>query len=262
MNRQGRIWIATCLVAAVAVGLTGCDSAPGPDGPEGTPPVISGFSHSPDFVDLATLPPEQLTDTTIVVPFSVGVTATDADGDLASVVFVVQSLLSGEQPVLVGLLTGSGATYSGGGTLVVPAGTIANYSVLVYASDEEGLISNRARGLVRFTSSEAGGPPVVESVITDPEVIRPPITFRLIATVSDPDGLANILRVQGTAPNGSEFSLLDDGESFGDDVAGDGRFTARFDVPSASPGTQVFRIQAFDRGGLASEVFEKEVTIE
>ena len=260
------------LLASFSLG--GCDSAPGVDGPEGSPPEVSGLSFTPTFVDLATLPPEQQTDTTAVVPFSVHVGATDPDGDLRSVYYVVQSLVAGEPPILQGEMTEGDFSYLAEAVLVVPKGAIANYSVLVYAVDEAGQISNRGRGLVRVISSEVGGPPVVESVEVDPPVVRPGATgttFRLIASVSDPDGLANVLRVEGTAPNGSSFSLLDDGVSFGDETAGDGLFTVRFDVPPScdvapqpcvSPSTQTFRIQAFDRSGLASEVFEQEVTIE
>ncbi len=262
-------------MAVLAVSsLAGCDSAPGVDGPDGSPPVVSGFSFSPAFVDLATLPSEQQTDTTAIIPFSVQVAARDEDGDLESVNFVVQSLVAGEPPILQGEMTAIGISYGAEATLVVPKGAIANYSVLVYAVDAAGQISNRSRGLVRVTSSAVGGPPIIESVEVDPPVVRPGATgttFRLIARVSDPDGLANILRVDGTAPNGSPFNLLDDGVSFGDETAGDGRFTARFDVPPScdvasppcvSPGTQTFLIQAFDRSGLSSEVFEQEVTIE
>ena len=274
MYHSGRIWTAAAAVTVCVASLAGCDSAPGLSGPEGEPPIISAFSFSPAFVDIATLPPEQRTDTTAIVPLSIEVSARDEDGDLLSVEFVVQSLVAGQPPLAQGVMSESGSRYSAETSLVVPLGIIANYSVLVYAVDSAGQISNRSRGLVRFTSSEVGGPPVIESVEVDPPIVRPGATgttFRLIAAVSDPDGRANILRVDGTAPNGSPFSLLDDGVSFGDETAGDGLYTARFEVPPScdvapqpcvSPSTQTFRIQAFDRSGLASDVFEQEVTIE
>ncbi len=268
------MWAAVVVAAGTVLVFSSCDSVPGVPGGEGTPPLLSDVEFTPAFVDIASIPAEQRTDTTLIVPFSVQATATDFDGDLLSVAFVVQDLVAGNTPILQGAMTGTGTAFSGGGDIVVPVGTIANYSVLVYAVDEQGHVSNRARGQVRFVSSDAGGPPVIEDVESDPPIVRPGATgttFRLIAVVSDPDGLANVLRVEGTAPNGSKFDLRDDGESFGDDVAGDGRFTTRFDVPPScdlspppcvSPSTQVFRIQAFDRSGLTSEVFEKEVTIE
>lgn len=261
MSFPRRLLISAVVAAALTV-AAGCDSAPGVSEVDGVPPVISDFSFSPAFVDFATLPPEQRVDSLARVPFSAQASVRDEDGDLVAVRYVVQPLVQGDPPVLEGDMAGAGIVFSGEGTLEVPLGTIANFSVLVFAVDEGGHRSNQARGIVRFTSSEGGGPPVIEDVASDPEIVRPPTTFRLIATVSDPDGYANILRVTGSAPNGNEFSMLDDGVSFGDDVAGDGLFTARFDVPAAAPGTQIFRIQAFDRSGLSSEVFEKAVTIE
>jgi len=274
VHSSRQTWTATIGVAVIAVWSSGCDSTPGVPGPFGAPPVISDFSFSPAYVDVATLPPEQRTDSMAIVPLSVEVTARDEDGDLAAVEFLVQSLVAGQPPLLAGVMSGAGTSFSAEATIEVPLGAIANYSILVYAVDDRGQISNRGRGLIRFTSSAVGGAPVIESVEVDPAVVRPGAsgtTFRLIAEVSDPDGLANVLRVEGTAPNGSRFDLLDDGVSFGDETAGDGRYTARFDVPPScdlspppcvSPGKQVFLLQAFDRSGLSSEVFVQEVTIE
>ena len=88
------------------------------------------------------------------------------------------------------------------------------------------------------------------------------LLLSLIAAVTDPDGLGNISQVVVRTPNGQEWPMFDDGRSLGDEMAGDGRFTASFEVPQATPGTQTFRFQAFDRTGLASPVVEKAVTIE
>ncbi len=164
MHHLGWIRIATRVASLFVVLLGGCDSAPGVDGPDGSPPVITGFSFSPAFVDLATLPPDQQTDTTAVIPFSIQVRASDDDGDLQAVEYLVQALVAGQPPLLQGSMSGSGAQFSADANLTVPLGAIANYSVLVYAVDANGQISNRSRGLVRVTSSSEGGPPVIESV--------------------------------------------------------------------------------------------------
>jgi hypothetical protein len=79
--------------------------------------------------------------------------------------------------------------------------------------------------------------------------------------VSDPDGLNNLLSVVVRTPNGSELEMFDDGASLGDEVAGDGRYTATFDVPQAEPGTFTFEFQAFDRFGLSSEIVTRDVTV-
>jgi hypothetical protein len=84
----------------------------------------------------------------------------------------------------------------------------------------------------------------------------------LIAVVSDPDGLGNIQDVFVTTPNGNSLKMFDDGESLGDDVANDGRYTASFDVPTATPGTFTFSFKAVDRSGLESEVVIKEIIVQ
>ncbi len=261
MSESG--WIRTiAALAAIGALCIGCDSVPGTDPSDAVPPRITSFSFTPNDVDISALPPEQRTDSTALIPLSIQVTATDADGTVGAVVFILEGLAPEDPPVLEGLLRPVGAEHRLDTTLVLSFGAVGNYPLLVFAVDTDAHMSNRARGVLRFNSSvPIGGPPVIEDVEADPEIVRPPTTFRLIATVSDPDGLENILKVSGTAPNGLEFQMLDDG-AVGDDVAGDGRFTAQFDVPAANPGTQLFRIQAFDRSGLASAVFEKEVTIE
>ncbi len=262
MSQSG--WIRSlAAAAAVAVVCAGCDSVPDAGPFDGVPPQINSFTFAPNNIDISALPPEQRTDSTALIPLSIRVTASDPDGTVGAVVYVLDGLSAEDPPVLEGLLRQSGGEFTLDTTLVLSFGAIGNYPLLVFAVDTDAQMSNRARGVLKFNSSAPiGGPPVIEDVEADPEIVRPPTTFRLIATVSDPDGLENILKVSGTAPNGSEFQMFDDGVSFGDDVADDGRFTAQFDVPAANPGTQVFRIQAVDRSGLTSDVFEKEVTIE
>lgn len=188
-------------------------------------------------------------------------TVTVADDDVDRVSFVVQSPVSGQDPVGEGTLTTSGGSrYDGSASITVPAGDIGVYTVLVYAVDEEGLLSNQVRGMLRVHG--VGEPPVIEAVDADPEVVKPPTTLTLVATVSDPDGLGNVARVEGATPNGNIFQMFDDGRSLGDEVADDGRYTARFDVAEATPGTQTFTFVAIDKSGLESEVFSKDIVVE
>ncbi len=141
----------------------------------------------------------------------------------------------------------------------LPRGGIGRYEVVVFATDTTGGLSNQARGALLFEVAE-GRPPVIVR-IEAPETFTPPGTLTLVAEVSDPDGLSNIRQVLVTTPNGAELSMFDDGATQEDESAGDGRYTASFNVPSASPGPQVFRFRAVDRSGLTSETVEATITI-
>lgn len=251
----------TAAVCAAGLFLAGCDAAPGARSDGGTPPRLSAFSYSPQSVVLEQVPPQNVSETTVEVPFEVSVQVSDPDGDLSAVVLVVQRPNPNAAPVVAGTLSAlGGGRYGTTGVLTLPKAEVGNYTVLVYAQDEAGARSDEYRGLLRYLA--AGKPPVIEKVEAFPEVLRPPTELKLVVTVSDPDGLENVAKVVGLTPNNTEFELFDDGRSRGDETAGDGRYTATFDVPSATPGTQRFTFQAFDKSGLASEVVEKTITIE
>ena len=131
--------------------------------------------------------------------------------------------------------------------------------------DEAGQASNQLIGSLVLAAS--GREPVIEEVIAPERVERPstgatPIT--LVAVVSDPDGLANVSRVRFwnvEAPSAT-FGLRDDGQG-GDEVAGDGRYTATVQIESTNrPGPTTLAFQATDRGGLESQIVEKTITVE
>lgn len=240
--------------------FAGCDQAPGVDAPGGDPPILTQFEFDPHAVSLGD-PAVEETGNQVRFSVTMRVNVDDPDGDLERVAYVVQSPYSGREPVAEGELTPqSGSIFSSSAAVAVPKGDIGVYTVLVYAVDETGSLSDDVRGMLTFGGE--GEPPVIESVEAVPEVVRPPTTLTLIATVSDPDGIGNIARVQGTTPSGATFQMFDDGASPGDETAGDGRFTARFDVDAATPGTQTFTFVATDRSGLKSEVFTKDIEVE
>lgn len=88
------------------------------------------------------------------------------------------------------------------------------YTVLVYAVDDEERLSNQVRGTLWFWAT--GGPPVIEEVqvldtLRRPAPGEPPVVFQVVARVSDPDGLENILRVELRVNNGAPILLCDDG---------------------------------------------------
>ncbi len=265
MLRVPELRVAPALLLMMVAGL-GCDSVPSVDSGDGQPANIASFSFSPAVIDLSTIPPEQQSETTASVPFSVEALVAVGDATVQSVQYIVQGLEIGDEPIAVGELLQSGALYRADFDLTLDKGAIGNYSLLLFAVDAAGRISNRARGTVSFIST-TGSPPVVVDVQVDPDTVAAGATFRLIAEVTDPDGLSNVLRVEATGPNQTPFAMEDDGSEggslSGDDVADDGLYTVTFQVPDGTPaGTVTFEIQAFDRSGLASNVVEKEVTIE
>ncbi len=172
------------------------------------------------------------------------------------------------EPVLTQMMNGSGnGPYQLTREVELPRGETGNYTLLIYAVDDEGQLSNLVRGT--FTLENRGEPPVIASVEAPDTVQRPAAgeqtLVEIVAVVSDPDGLANLSRVVfwNTAAPADRFDLVDDGLNGGDDVAGDGRYTITVQVASDNaPGPRVFAFQATDRAGLESNVVEKTITIE
>ena len=150
----------------------------------------------------------------------------------------------------------------------IARGASGRYVLRAWTVGPDGQLGDRAEGLVDVRQGE-GEPPRLESVTASADTIDgsdPPATLAFEAVASDPDGLANLERVGGvrvTTPQGNTRPMYDDGRSFGDAEAGDGRYAARFKLPdSLDPSTQEFRFQAVDRVGLTSEVIVKTIVIE
>jgi len=245
-------------LALVALGaallLAGCDSVTDGQPLDGRPPEVSDFAFSPDSLDFD----DVLAGDSAAVELALSVRATDPDGRIDRVRYTVTGQFEGA--VAAGTMADGGdGVYTAAPAFRLGRDQRGRYSVLVYAVDDDGRLSNEVRGL--FTLTGVGlGPPVVEA-IDGPAEFRPPGVLRFVVTVSDPDGLGDVARVELTAPAGGVFQLFDDGRTFGDEVAGDGRFTAAFDVPEAAPGPQTFVFRAFDRDGLVSEDVPFTVTI-
>jgi hypothetical protein len=265
------VWI----MGLAGILFLGCDTLPGAPSLVGRPPVVSDFSFSPDSVDVAALPPDQVRGDIVLVPLSMAVTARDPDGSVEQVAFVVRAPLQTTEPVVTGTLQAVGGDrYAGAVTLQLQRAQVGPYTVLVYAVDNEQRLSNQVRGILWFWAR--GGPPVIEEVLV-PDTLRrpppgsPPVTFRVVARVSDPDGLANILRVELRVAGGAPILLCDDGgqgscggvPNSGDEVAGDGRFTITLALASNNvPGVYPFVFQAIDRTGLTSEEVRRDVVVE
>lgn len=257
-------------VAFFAGLLTGCDQAPGPETHAGDPPVLSRFEFEPHSISVdGSVGNEE--DEAISFPVHVTVTATDPDDDLDRVAFVIQSPFAGRAPLVEGTLESEGgSSFAREINVTIPAGETGVYSVLVYAVDEAGSLSDDVRGML--TVGGTGEPPVLLEVSAPDTVSRPlpgePATLLLMtATVTDPDGLANINEVEFwnvTNPN-LRFPMFDDGrfDESGDETAGDGIYTAVVRIESTNqPTTNTLAFQASDRSGLLSNVIEKTVVVE
>ncbi len=256
------------LAAGLVLFLSSCDSAPGPRDPAGLPPDLSAFSYTPQSINLPEVNPDQIGDGVYIDPERHRNDAVDPDGEVAEVVLVVRPPTIDAAPVLVQTLNGTGnGPYELIRSIDLPSAETGNYTLLVYAVDDQGLLSNQVLGT--FTLSDTSEPPVIVAIEAPDTVQRPEpggvTVLRIVAVVSDPDGLANISRVVlwNAAAPADRFDLFDDGRNGGDQTAGDGRFTITVQVESDNPpGPRVFVFQAIDRSGLESDVVEKTITIE
>ncbi len=249
---------AAAVLAAGLLALSACDQAPGLLDDAGVPPELSEFSFSPhEFI----APPG---DADAVVPLSLEVTVRDADNDVEAVSFVV----FGDTTLAEGMLaSGSGGQYAGRSDVVVPAGEVGVYTVLVFAEDREGMLSNQVHGMMHVSAE--GAPPVISMVVA-PDTVRRPMQgepaalLELIAVVSDPDGLSNIAAVEfwNVTRPATTISMVDNGTD-GDAAAADGRYTRIVQIASSNqPGVNTFAFRARDRAGLLSDIVEAAVVVE
>jgi len=248
---------------ALLLALAACDTAPGPQPLNPRAPVVSDFAFSPDSVFFDDV---VVANDTAAVTLDLSVRAADPDGGtIDRVAFVVEGQFEGT--VANGTLeAGEDGRYAATVPLEFGRGQRGLYTVLVYAVDDDGLLSNQVRGL--FELAGVGlGPPVIDA-IDAPAEFQQPGRLQLIAEVSDPDGLTDIARVEVVFPEpfAATFELADDGQSAGDETADDGRYTATFEGVQLPPEFEtpydldlVFR--AFDRDGLASDDVPFTITI-
>jgi hypothetical protein len=249
---------AFALVALVGA-LVGCDTAPGPQPLEGRPPLVSDFAFSPDSVYFDDV---VASGDSAAVDLALSVRASDPDGgSISRVAYVVRGQFEGT--IAQGTLADAGdGQYATTVLLRLGRGQRGRYTVLVYAVDSDGLLSNEVRGLFELTGVGLG-PPVIDAVDA-PAEFDPPGTLQLIAEVSDPDGPSDIARVEVVfpAPFNGVFTLADDGSAAsGDAEAGDGRYTVTFGIDTAPPGPVTVTFRAFDRDGLASADVPFTITI-
>ncbi|MFN3597514.1 MAG: hypothetical protein ACK41D_09625 [Rubricoccaceae bacterium] len=241
--------LALPLALAALLAVAACDNAPGPRDPVGTPPALSGFAAAPLEVFLDSPAPFA------EVPLALSADVRGGEG-VVTVRYLVRYqgtdtlVAQGTQPAAAGRTTIDVP-------LRLPRGAIGDYAITVTTEDAAGRVGDRAAATLRFGATSLG-PPVVSQVTVPPRTARPATgqtTLRIIATVDDPDGRANIARVDLRAPGAGNVlaQLSDDGRTAGDQTARDGRYTVALSVtPTTAAGPYAFEVVARDRAGLAS----------
>lgn len=136
------------------VGLwNGCDRVPTPDRDQEAP-TVSALQVIPDSIHQSDVPPEQVQDSSARVPLDISARATDPDGSIVRVVFLLEpssnprGTASGTLPVAEDDLYGRRLAFS------VPL-VDEIYTVRVFAVDDDSLTSNRVTGQFRFVPSGA-----------------------------------------------------------------------------------------------------------
>ncbi|MFQ5570275.1 MAG: hypothetical protein ACE5G0_11410 [Rhodothermales bacterium] len=272
-------WLTVALWGGLLGLLSSCDSAPGPEALGLRPPTLSDFSYSPQRVVFGLLPPDQIEGDRVLVPLELSVVARGPEVPIEEVAYVVQAPTSLTDPIATGTMQPAGGDrYTASTTLSLSADEIATYTIVVYAVDQARRVSGEVRGLLHYLRVfEPGSPPVIEAIeapdsLTRPAPGAPAVALKIIAVVSDPDGLNEVEKVEFWNVNTPNTRLLmcDDGggrpcgivNDSGDDVAGDGRFTLTvFLTSDNAPGVNTFAFQVTDRAGLTSEIVEKQIEV-
>lgn len=249
---------AALLIAALAVfALAACDAAPGLPA-EVRRPSLTAFRLTPTTDSLAT---RALTatiplvlDATIVGEGPVVVRAVVRYAEAPSVTEVdtlVADVRVEAEPGPVRVVL----------PITVSRGATGDYAVTLTTEGADGREGDGAAGVFRFRAASLG-PPVVARVENAAVVVRPtgarPVSFPIVATVTDPDGRANVAAVVLADTDGNLVGQLYDQGSGGgasDATPGDGRYSAALQIfPAGSPnalpaGRYDFVIVAFDRAG-------------
>ncbi|WP_412070120.1 choice-of-anchor X domain-containing protein [Rubrivirga sp. IMCC43871] len=150
--------------------------------------------------------------------------------------------------------------------ITLPRGAIGDYSVRVYTEGADGRAGDQATALLRFTAENLGAPSL--SVNEPAPVTRPSPDARgaaatvdvpLIATVTDPDGRANVrlVYVQFADGGGVIDRIYDNGPGSDgrgpDAVADDGVYSGALEINSGTePGRYDLEVIAVDRYGAES----------
>ena len=144
------------LLGGSLVGGLGCDTVPAPDRTL-QPPTVAGLQVAPRRIVVADLPPDQVQDSSAVVPVLLdSVRARDPDGSVARVVFTVEPSSNPRGTISGELRAGRRPVYSDTLVLGLPLADEV-YTVRVFAIDDDSLASNRVTGQFRVVAADTAG---------------------------------------------------------------------------------------------------------
>ncbi len=142
------------LAVILAFGLSACDEAPGVEPDPQSPVLAADFTQLPDTVDAAMVPPDRVTDSTVVARISLAAAAEDPDGQIARVVFTIEPAsapgvtIDGDLPPVPDISNVYGINID----LTLPQ-VDEIYTVRLFAVDDDSLQSNVALSQVRVLPS-------------------------------------------------------------------------------------------------------------
>jgi len=146
------------------------------------------------------------------------------------------------------------------------------YTLLVYAEDNSGLVSNELVHYIHFISGEPNEPPILSDLVAPDTLYAAGQTDTIRIKVTDPDGQNDIRLVyfESFLPNGNPskqnpFYMFDDGgldRLSGDKVPFDGEYSIVISVPASStPGEYLFMFYATDYMGNTSQPVSHTITM-
>jgi hypothetical protein len=261
-RRPTPVVIVALVVAALAT-LAACDTAPGAPAVLPEPPALAGFAVSPDTFFLAGGAAEA------AIPLVLSGAVTSPGGGPVTVRYLARRQGDDTLAVEGAVAVAAAGAFQAADTLRLPRGASGLYLVEAVAEGADGRAGGRAAALVRF-AIEPLGPPVIGEVTLTPPTVTPPATgsadVRVVATVTDPDGRANLGYVAlQPAGGGPQLPLSDGGpvSQSGDATAEDGRYTVTLEIGAgAEPGQYPFEVVARDREGLVATPFPVTITVE
>ena len=114
------------------------------------PPSVSRLAVTPDSINAADVPPDQVQDSVARVPLSIAATATDPDGTVERVVFTIEPSSSPQGTASGTLQREQGSRYRRAVELGIPVFLDEVYTIRVFAVDDDSLSSNQSLGRFRF----------------------------------------------------------------------------------------------------------------
>lgn len=231
---------------------------------------LSHYTVDTDTVDVQA-GKDKSPDDVITIPFDIHVTVLNGTR-LSTLRYIVSE--DGRSSVLVeGALSPAGSEGEWKASVAFPRkrGDVGDYRIEVRGVDDAGLEANTAQAKLRVLFGSK--PPEIIGVFAPDTVELKPetVVLTISAEVRDGSGQADIKQVyfRSFLPdgrpgnNGRPIDMYDDGQpGNGDDVAGDGIYSRKVQMPPDTPvGDFRFEFRALDFSGLSSNTVVHKLTV-